>query len=194
MIILPFLALYILAQARGCVSRVSNRTIDDFNGDEVTGVVPVYIPANRWNVKSNCTACHVQPQQDQAIDNTWHDTTVPAGTTYSVTLEFTGTAIYFFGIVPNSLPKTQTHVNLAFSLDGASAGTYVHTPDSTSNTILYSVPLFAKDRLSNEPHTLVAQAQSSSLLIFDFALYTCVDCENCVFHRDLTVELGLMMG
>jgi hypothetical protein len=50
MIILPILALYILAQARGCVSRVSNRTIDDFNGDEVTGVVPVYIPANRWNV------------------------------------------------------------------------------------------------------------------------------------------------
>jgi hypothetical protein len=29
---------------------VSNRTIDDFNGDEVTGVVPVYIPANRWNI------------------------------------------------------------------------------------------------------------------------------------------------
>jgi hypothetical protein len=46
----PFiLAIYALALFQGCLSALSNRTIDDFNGDAVTGVIPVYDPPNGWN-------------------------------------------------------------------------------------------------------------------------------------------------
>ncbi|KAJ7863235.1 hypothetical protein B0H13DRAFT_1638262 [Mycena leptocephala] len=169
----PFiLAIYALAQVQGCLSALSNRTIDDFNGDAVTGVIPVYDPPNGWNARNNCTSCFVQPQSSQAFDNTWHDTTQPAGAApHSVTLQFTGTAIYFFGIVPNTVNAATTIVNLTFILDGAVHGSYSHIPDTSTN-ILYSVPMLSVDGLSNKAHTLVAQAASPSLIIFDFAMYT----------------------
>ncbi|KAF7349822.1 hypothetical protein MVEN_01282500 [Mycena venus] len=172
----PFLvALYALAQARRCISAVSNRTIDDVVGDEVSGALPIYTPSpNNWNavVHNNCTVCAVKPDPTQAFNQTWHDVSVPAGTTYSVILNFTGTAIYFFGIVPNAAPTGAIRlVNLTFTLDGTFAGAYTHFPDN-SGQILYSVPMLSKDGLSNNPHTLVAQAQSSSLLLFDYAMYT----------------------
>ncbi|KAF8140813.1 hypothetical protein K438DRAFT_1636833 [Mycena galopus ATCC 62051] len=176
MVFLPsLLALYVLPHIRGCISTVSNRTIDDFYGDEVTGVRPVYDPLDAWNVNSNCTGCFVQPDASQTVDGTWHDTTDKATEgppTHNVTLQFTGTAIYFFGIVPNTIPNTLTLVNVTFSLDGASAGSYTHSAEENSAEILYSVPMFASGGLSNEPHTLVAQTQTSSLLIFDSAVYT----------------------
>lgn len=64
-----------------------------------------------------------------------------------------------------------TNVDVTFTLDGATAGNYAHTPDSSS-TILYSVPMLAKSGLENKAHTLVAKF--SDLLIFDYAMYTCV--------------------
>ncbi|KAF7344110.1 hypothetical protein MVEN_01700800 [Mycena venus] len=175
MISRPFLvALYVLAQARHCISAVSNRTIDDVFGDEISGALPIYTPSpNDWNIveNNNCSTCAVKPDPALAFNQTWHDVTVPVGSTYSVILNFTGTAIYFFGIVPNTVPNADTIVNMTFVLDGASAGTYTHLPN-TSTTILYSVPMLSKEGLSNNTHTLVAQVQSSSLLIFDYAIYT----------------------
>jgi hypothetical protein len=82
-----------------------------------------------------------------------------------------GTAIYFFGIVPNTVTAAATIVNLTFILDGAVHGSYTHIPDTSTN-ILYSVPMLSVDGLSNKAHTLVAQAASPSLIIFDFAMYT----------------------
>ncbi|KAF7345035.1 hypothetical protein MVEN_01666300 [Mycena venus] len=168
------IALYALAQALACLSTITNRTIDDFSGDAVTGALPTYSPPNKWNVvvNSNCTTCYAQPDASRAVDHSWHDTTVPAGLTYAVTLKFTGTAIYFFGIVPNTIPNTQTFVNLTFTLDGSFTGAYTHVPDKTSTQILYSVPMLAKEGLSNDAHVLVAEVQSASLLLFDSATYT----------------------
>ncbi|KAJ7479394.1 hypothetical protein B0H11DRAFT_1725553 [Mycena galericulata] len=186
------LALYALVQVQRCNSAVSNRTIDDGNGDEVTGALPVYSQPDNWNVANNCPTCFVKLDPAQVFDKTWHDITVPAGTVASVTLNFTGTAIYFFGIVPNTVPSADTLVNLTFSLDGTFAGTYSHVPD-TSTEILYSVPMLSQDGLSNEPHTLVAQAQN--LLLFDFAIYTWVIeiiFPSCSAESDRI--LALMMG
>ncbi|KAJ7934209.1 hypothetical protein B0H13DRAFT_1550508, partial [Mycena leptocephala] len=88
---------------------------------------------------------------------------------------FPGMAIYFFGIVPNTAlhgtAKANTHVNVTFTLDGAVADTYIHTPD-TSSTVLYSVPMLSSEGLSNKAHTLVATF--FDLLLFDFAMYTSV--------------------
>ncbi|KAJ7232175.1 hypothetical protein B0H12DRAFT_202723 [Mycena haematopus] len=155
-----------------CISTVSNRTIDDFYGDPVTGAVPSYEPSGVWNavVNSNCTICFVRPDATQAFDNTWHDATLhDESDPPSVTLQFTGTAIYLFGIVPNTVPSASTIVDLTFFLDGASAGSYTHTPD-TSTTILYSVPLLSLSGLSNKTHTLLAQ--TTDFFIFDYAIYT----------------------
>ncbi|KAJ6476356.1 hypothetical protein C8R45DRAFT_833857 [Mycena sanguinolenta] len=159
----------------GCISALLNRTIDDLYGDSVTGSLPTYGPSiSGWNVDNNCTSCHGQPDAAQMVDHSWHDTTVKGQPTHTVSLLPCRTAIYFFGMVPNTLPKTTTLVNLIFSLDGALVGTYTHKPDSTTSTFLYSVPMLALADLSNTAHTLVAQAQSSSLLIFDYAMYTWV--------------------
>ncbi|KAK6977047.1 hypothetical protein R3P38DRAFT_554367 [Favolaschia claudopus] len=170
------ITLYALLQVPRCLSTLSNRTIDDFNGDTVTGQLPIYVPPNSWNavVNSNCSFCSVKPVASETFDHTWHDITARDNTiVYSVTLQFTGTAVYFFGIVPNTVPGTKTVrvINTAFSLDGTSAAPYSHKPD-TSSEILYSVPMLSLEGLANIPHTLVAQAQAQSLLLFDYAVYT----------------------
>ncbi|KAJ7483814.1 hypothetical protein B0H11DRAFT_1914677 [Mycena galericulata] len=140
-----------------CISTVSNRTIDDFYGDSVTGVVPSYDPSGVWNAVV-------------VFDDTWHDTTsLNATDPPSVTIQFTGTAIYLFGIVPNTVPFADTIVDLTFVLDGAFLGSYTHTPD-TSTTILYSVLMLSSSGLSNKTHTLLAQ--TAALFIFDYAIYT----------------------
>ncbi|KAF7373242.1 hypothetical protein MSAN_00533100 [Mycena sanguinolenta] len=145
-------------------------------GDAVTGFLPSYGPPGApWNlvVDNNCTICRFQPDASQTVDLSWHDVTVADGATYTVSIQFTGTAMYFFGIVPNTVtgdPIVQA-VNVTFSLDGASTGSYIHIPDSTT-TILYHVPMLAVDNLSNNAHTLVAYAQSSSWFFFDYAIYT----------------------
>ncbi|KAJ6548791.1 hypothetical protein B0H19DRAFT_952955 [Mycena capillaripes] len=167
-----FLAVCALAQVQLCRCVLSNRTIDDFHGDSVTGVLPVY--AGSWNVDSNCTTCYVQLDASQVFDHTWHDSSQRAVKVQnSVTLEFTGTAIYFFGIVANTvLHGTTNHTypaNVTFTLDGAFAGRYIHTPD-TSFADFYSVPMLSSEGLSNKAHTLVVTFVG--LLLFDFAIYT----------------------
>ncbi|KAJ6476362.1 hypothetical protein C8R45DRAFT_934944 [Mycena sanguinolenta] len=170
MIILPsLLALYALAHTPGCSSALSNRTIDDAYGDAVTGLLPTYGPPNapwRW----------VVPDAAETLDNSWHDVTVADGATYTVTIQFTGMAIYFYGIVPNLVPGAPVDrtVNLTFGLDDAFTGSYIHVPDPTTAAMMYH---FALDGLSNNTHMLVAQAQSSSWLFFDYAIYTFEDGE-----------------
>ncbi|KAJ6542805.1 hypothetical protein B0H19DRAFT_957855 [Mycena capillaripes] len=168
------LAIYALTLVQVCLSALSNRTIDDFNGDSVTGALPVY--EGSWNVNGNCSTCYVQLDTSQPFDRTWHDSTQRATEDpYSVTLQFTGTAIYFYGIVPNTAQhgttKANTKIDVTFTLDGAAVGEYKHTPD-TSSTILYSVPMLSSTGLSNKAHTLVVTY--TDLLIFDYAMYTWV--------------------
>jgi hypothetical protein len=45
-----FFALCALAPIQGCISVVSNRTIDDFNGDVITGFHPKYAPQDAWHI------------------------------------------------------------------------------------------------------------------------------------------------
>ncbi|KAJ7167452.1 hypothetical protein C8R43DRAFT_877357 [Mycena crocata] len=168
----PLLVAWILWLLRSCIAIVSNRTIDDTKGDSITGFIPIYSPAKQWTPGTNCSGCLVQPEIGRLFDYTWHDTTQgDGGVPSTVTLNFTGTAIYLFCVVPNSIPFATTLVDLKFVLDGVLIGTYTHVPDS-SNEILYSVPVLSSVNLKNEPHTLVAQTASNSLFVFDFAMYT----------------------
>ncbi|KAJ7689461.1 hypothetical protein B0H17DRAFT_1135042 [Mycena rosella] len=162
----------IFAQVRRCFATISNRTIDDTKGDAITGFLPIYAPTQQWNVGTDCSGCLVQPDPSQLFDYTWHDTTQgDGGVPSSVTLNFTGTAIYLFCVVPNTITFATTLVNLNFTLDGVPIGTFTHVPDSSSD-ILYSVPVLSSQNLKNEPHILVAETAGNSLFVFDVAMYT----------------------
>jgi hypothetical protein len=87
-----FTSLIFLVIAPLCASAgPSNRTIDDQTGDAVTGVLPVYQPADLWNYGPNCSACIVKPNAAQVNGSSWHDTTVGQEDVRNITLTFTGT-------------------------------------------------------------------------------------------------------
>ncbi|EIN10606.1 hypothetical protein PUNSTDRAFT_112429 [Punctularia strigosozonata HHB-11173 SS5] len=153
---------------------VTNRTIDDEQGDALTGLKPVY--SGSFNYGPECTGCFVQPDASRAFDNSWHDTTIdPPDTTFpSVTLTFNGTAIYVFCIVPNTVMYATTMANMTFTLDGDLVGTYFHEP-STSTDFEYNVPVYTNKSMDNVQHTLKLEAQAGtngSYLSFDYAIYT----------------------
>ncbi|KAJ7214033.1 hypothetical protein GGX14DRAFT_618103, partial [Mycena pura] len=126
-----FFILSLLTQLSWCIT--ANRTIDDTLSDPITGSVPVYAPATSWRTLQAQDDCIVYPDTTQAFDTTWHQTTHHAGNaSSSVTLQFTGTAVYLFSIVPNTMFGAITLVNLQFTLDGDPAGSFTHAPDNSS--------------------------------------------------------------
>ncbi|KZT67716.1 hypothetical protein DAEQUDRAFT_766879 [Daedalea quercina L-15889] len=155
----------------------TNRTIDDYYGDSVTSLLPVY--SNNWNYGPNCSACSVHPAANATFNASWHDaiSNVPANsTTHNITLKFTGTAIWVYGIMLNSMPPPIiTLTNVSFKLDGATAGTFVHVPSPAQEQLHYNVTIFNRMELENVEHTLVMtvmQDPDPSVLLFDWAEYT----------------------
>lgn len=66
-----------------------NITIDDTNGDEVTGALPHY--SSGWSPGASCSSCWAKPDPSKAVDGTWHDTSAyTTGGPTSATLSFTG--------------------------------------------------------------------------------------------------------
>jgi hypothetical protein len=67
--------LLLLVLLRGVFALISNVTVDDEYGDEVTGAKPSYSPSADWSEGTNCTGCLALPDPSFAYDHTWHDTT-----------------------------------------------------------------------------------------------------------------------
>jgi hypothetical protein len=84
--------LALLAESAHAAS--SNRTIDDNSGDSVTGLKPVFQPADKWNYGPDC-GCFVQPDKSQVLDGSWHDTTAHLGDSITMSLTFTGKRALF---------------------------------------------------------------------------------------------------
>ncbi|KAI0658425.1 hypothetical protein C8Q70DRAFT_893759, partial [Cubamyces menziesii] len=155
-----------------------NRTVDDQNGDSVTGAMPSYLPDGGWAQGSQCMTCNIHPglvDVSQAIEQTWHDSTYhPGQPDRVITVSFTGTAVYVYNLIANNVQYTTTLTNLSFSIDGTYIQQFTHAPDSNEAQILYSVAVFSHTGLSNQPHTLEIRANgpSASLILFDAAIYT----------------------
>ncbi|KAI0713163.1 hypothetical protein C8T65DRAFT_739032 [Cerioporus squamosus] len=164
----------------GCAWALStNRTIDDERGDSVTGLVPEYSPPGAWHQGSTCSACFVHLDTSQVLNGTWHDTTHHPGDPEprSITMRFNGTAVYVYNVIPNTVTNADTGTNLTFSMDGARVGTFTHTP-SSSTEFDYNIPVHSSTDLKNQEHTLVIQTvgdTSSSLILFDYVVYTFTD-------------------
>ncbi|KAM5534419.1 hypothetical protein V8D89_011886 [Ganoderma adspersum] len=174
-----FLALSLLAALVN--SEPSNVTIDDEFGDEMTGLMPIYFPAEDWELGFACISCPINffetpLDMSQIYLSTWHEATHEAGGgETTITVSFTGTTVYVYHIVANSIPDVTTLTKLSFVLDGDVVGEYDHTPDS-SGTILYNVPVFVSTGLANTGHTLVIRGEGlESLLLFDYVMYTSED-------------------
>ncbi|KAJ7181027.1 hypothetical protein C8R46DRAFT_986111 [Mycena filopes] len=159
-----------------CLATLSNRTIDDTNGDSASELLPVYSPSSAFSNNSDCPTCTIVLDPSQVFDGTWHDSSqLPTGPPVSVTLSFHGTAIYIFCVLANTVGTTVTSSDFAFTLDGSPSGTFSHQPNSSPDFI-YRANVFSVDGLKQGPHDVVLSTDNSNgtLLLFDFAIYTCV--------------------
>lgn len=176
-LLILFLASY------GVLASSVNRTIDDVKGDNFSGLLPSYSPSPdiNWNVGPQCSDCHIQLNASQTFDGTWHDAT-SGRDSRSVTLFFTGTAIYVYGVIANTVTipgqVTSTTTNLTFRLDGEFVGSFIHQP-TASMDFEYNVLFYTNDSIPNGQHVLVFEStsleQEHFLILFDYAIYTYVD-------------------
>lgn len=73
--VLTVVTLVLLAASNlGSAARY-NVTVDDQNGDAVTGAKLVYSPDGVWQQGSTCSSCFARPDSSKVLDGTWHDTT-----------------------------------------------------------------------------------------------------------------------
>jgi hypothetical protein len=173
-----------------------NHSIDDTNGDSVTGAKPIYFPPTGVWAGADCVGCAIQPNPSLAFDGTWTAATYNAqlGLT-SIVLSFTGkpssylldvdkcqtpctgTAIYAFFILANTVaPGITTQTECNFTLDGQAAGNFFHAP-SSSYAFIYNALAFSRSNLQNANHTLNISTSGIShdvFINFDYAIYTSV--------------------
>lgn len=183
-LLLPLPLILASSYPRLCLSAAVNRTIDDKNGDSVTGAVPSYIPESpQWIQGDQCSFCNINSaiiDVDQVHNGTWHDATYLTKNSSSelvIAFNFEGSAIYIYNIIVNQVPSSTgpvtTATNLSFHIDGVNVGQFTRAPDDSKN-VLYNVPVYVNTSLENKQHTMQIRAsgKSSSLILFDYAQYT----------------------
>ncbi|KDQ26534.1 hypothetical protein PLEOSDRAFT_1043589 [Pleurotus ostreatus PC15] len=156
-----------------------NVTIDDQFGDEMTQVVPTYMPPNRWNKggMNLPAAVLARPNASLAHGKTWHDSThLVGGPTTTVNFGFTGVSIYVYCIIVNMPPgpSFNTFANYKFSMDGNIVGEYTHEAERTPD-YLYNTPVYVNTSLDNAYHNfsiIMDSTKRSVLILFDYAVYT----------------------
>ncbi|TFK22988.1 hypothetical protein FA15DRAFT_670996 [Coprinopsis marcescibilis] len=175
-IFIPFLIL-IVFQPQTVHCAITNRTIDDTNGDSVLrNTFPIYQPPNSW-VGATCNGCWLTPDPSQALGRTWSETTWHVGSDpVFVQLQFQGVAIYVFFILANDGgPGTTTYTECDFILDEGEPSTFIHAPDLTTTAFLYNQSVYSRTGLPNANHTLeivIGNGLQDVYLNFDYAIYS----------------------
>ncbi|KAI0364974.1 hypothetical protein BV20DRAFT_789014 [Pilatotrama ljubarskyi] len=188
------IASIVALNSHAALGRLINHTIDDEHGDSLTGALPVYSGDIFWNQGSRCTGCYVSPDTvdiHQVFDGTWHDTTSHSDVSSpAITATFTGVAVYVFNMLANNVSATTTVTSLAFAIDGEHVGSYTHAPDLTTSQILYNVPVYTNTALGNGKHTIeiFASQTFSSLILFDYIVYTSNEADRASSHEVPSVE------
>ncbi|TBU21128.1 hypothetical protein BD311DRAFT_743788, partial [Dichomitus squalens] len=163
-----------------------NVTVDDTFGDPTTGIIPQYLPIDppgtigAWHSgnsseQDDWTTSHWTPGILDVLkihNQTWHDST-PANGPAQVVVNFTGTAVYVYNVVPNMVWETVTTSNMTFAIDDSVVGSFVHMPNNSGVT-LYNQLVYSNTELELAPHTIVisAEGDSHSFILFDYLLYT----------------------
>ncbi|TFY53523.1 hypothetical protein EVJ58_g9407 [Rhodofomes roseus] len=155
-----------------------NRTIDDYYGDSVTGVKPIY--TDGWAYGPNCSTCTITPFLSDLFDRSWHEVTALLNDPYpeNVTITFEGTAVWVYCVVPNFLNHSTgalTSVNITFEVDGKMDGFYIHEADGTNNSFYYNVTVYSNTSLAAGEHTIIMSPQrvsGGSYMGLDWVQYT----------------------
>ena len=172
--------------AAPCIARMSvNRTIDDQRGDNVTGVVPLYLPDEAWNIGQMCNMCSIRPgdpiDPSQVFDGTWHDTTsLTKDTEPIIQVNFTGHAVYVYNIVINIVldhePDVATTTDLIFYVDDHHVAYYAETPrdNTTTPAVSYNKLVYSNTSLEQGEHILQIKTanQTKALTLFDYVVYS----------------------
>lgn len=100
--------------------------------------------------------------------------------TYS--LFYLGSAVYVFALIPlfpAAANSTPTFVNLTYTLDSQSAGSFSHSgtqnpasPTPTPSAFAQSVPVFARSGLPEGSHSLTINVGPDSVLLLDYIIYS----------------------
>ena len=160
-----------------------NVAIDDTAGeDHPDGWTLTFSPSGKWANGQDCPTCYIHSgNTSSTVDvtkvfaGTWHDSTYHVGEPdHTITVSFTGSAVYVYNIIVNQLPSTTTFTNLSFWIDSDLVGNYMHIPRNTTPTFEYGVLIYANTSLPNGQHFLVMSAGGSndSLILFDRLVYT----------------------
>ncbi|KAH9914658.1 uncharacterized protein BXZ73DRAFT_23714, partial [Epithele typhae] len=160
-------------------SRSVNRTVDD------SDLAMVYWPPQGlWSVGNTCGGCDINPSNvniSLVHNGTWHDTTQKQDPqVHSISYMFTGSAIYAYNIIANTIKMglTTTFTNVTFYIDDQLSGSYAHDRDPTASDFLYNVLVFSATNLSNGPHRFEMRSDpqgADSLILFDYLMYTAED-------------------
>ncbi|RXW16644.1 hypothetical protein EST38_g9209 [Candolleomyces aberdarensis] len=95
----------------------------------------------------------------------------------SITLRFTGSAIYTFFILVNNAGQVgvTSRTDCKFVLDNGPAVSYLHMPDQSKANILYNQLVFHQTGLANTEHALEIVTEGldyQTYVNFDYAIYT----------------------
>ncbi|CAA7270983.1 unnamed protein product [Cyclocybe aegerita] len=161
------------------IAVVLNRTIDDGYGDPVTGKMPIYFPPSKpespWN-NQTCGGCAIQPNLNMTHRRTYTAATYhPFLQNMSITLDFTGIAVWVFFINANNAGIAVTTMTLAnFTLDDQPPHLFQHVPDMTRTDNDFDAVAYQQDGLTNTPHRLLISTtgDSDAYVNFDFAIYS----------------------
>ncbi|KAH9886726.1 hypothetical protein C8Q73DRAFT_795208 [Cubamyces lactineus] len=182
--------LFFLACIAAHVAAVNvNRTVDDQKGDSTTGVAPLFLPTDLWNIGQTCTSCVIRAgspiDPGQVFDGTWHDATHYGDDDPDriIQVSFTGHAVYVYHTIINTLvSRASTRTNLTFLVDSEYVGNYLHSPTSSDNTpaVLYQMLVYSNDALEQGDHTLqiVASGNTTTLILFDYIIYTTTEADD----------------
>ncbi|KAJ7058742.1 hypothetical protein C8F01DRAFT_1370943 [Mycena amicta] len=174
--LLPLLLLLLCTVVQGLAV---NRTIDDTRGDSVTGQAVQFLPGTVWFTSTTCAGCASVPDASLSADNTWTAALYLASIgSISVTMKFSGTAIYIFFIVPNFAADAglTNEVLCDFFIDGAKVGNFQHQSDG-SGGFDYNSLVYQNTGIPNGDHVFVIQTTGTTpaVVIFDRAIYTLED-------------------
>ncbi|EPQ61026.1 hypothetical protein GLOTRDRAFT_90333 [Gloeophyllum trabeum ATCC 11539] len=179
--ILTSLIFFLLFYPRGSLAALVNVTVDDTNGDLVTGVPVVYSPPQAWNIGQNCTGCTAKPDPAQVYMGTWHDATFVPTTSdsasegiISLTVPFNGGAVYVYCILTFTFDHPAGNSDMLFWIDNDIVGTF-ELPANGSTVYDYHFPVYVNESIEAGPHTFRLETghnNTKSTLLFDSLVYT----------------------
>ncbi|EKM60264.1 uncharacterized protein PHACADRAFT_132766 [Phanerochaete carnosa HHB-10118-sp] len=174
-VVFIYIFIYFISASRA----LTNVTVDDQGADPTSTYGMSYTFG--WSTGQTCSGCQAQPNPAKAHNGTWHDTTYDPSiegrnTPQNATFDFTGSAIYVYGILSHSKTSPISSADISFFIDRVKKGNFTFTPTSSKSAYTYSQLLFAAEGLDEASHAFMLQngriGGPISLVLLDYLVYS----------------------